>query len=585
MTRQYPIYTVEAECQDCYKCLRQCPVKAIRVENGHARVTPEFCIACGGCVEVCPAGAKHIRNDLNRAMHLIAHNAPVYASLAPSWISEFPEIDAAHLVAALKRLGFSGVSETALGAQEVSATLAIALTAHTPGIHISSACPVTVTFLRKYLPEYAANITTVHSPLLAHCQLLRQLIDKNIHIIFIGPCIAKKTEADEHPQLLDLALTFDELREWFAQQELEPATVEPTIEDAFIPETAAEGALYPIEGGMIETIRPLGDFRHVHFVSVAGIENISKALKGLDVHQLDSPIFLEALACEGGCVGGPCAEVKNALLGRRLRIEQQVNMPLAPLHRKAQVTITEPYEAIPIKAIDHEAEQLSEALLLIGKKKPEDELNCAGCGYNSCREFAAAILEEKAEPTMCVSYMRKLAHNKANALLRSMPSGVVIADANLRIIECNERFGRMFGDEVSTIYDACPGLKNCSLVKVLPFTDLFRNVLLSDEEVHYDHYRYNERLLNITVFSLEAHKVVGAILLDVTRQEFQREQIAQRAQEVIRRNLSTVQEIACRLGEHMADTEILLRSIAEGYATDDGRFTVENKNKGERHDP
>ncbi len=584
MERQYPIYTVDAECQDCYKCLRQCPVKAIRVEDGHARVTPEACVACGGCVAVCPAHAKHIRNDLNRAKHLLTLQTPVYASLAPSWVSEFPGTDAAQMIAALRRLGFAGVGETALGAQEVSATVAAALAQQTPGIHISSACPAVVSFVCKYLPEHAAAITRVHSPLLAHCRLLRQAYGDDIHTVFFGPCIAKKTEADTHAELLDVALTFEELQQWFAQQEIVPAALQPTDADVFVPEEAEEGALYPVEGGMIETIRALGDFSDARFVSVAGIDAIGKALKGLDAHQLDAPVFIEALACEGGCVGGPCAAVENALLGKRLQVEQRVAMPPQPLRRQPRITIDEDYTAAPVAVSDHDPAQLREALLRVGKKKPEDELNCSGCGYNSCREFAAAMLENKAEPTMCVSYMRKLAHNKANALLRSMPSGVVIVDADMRIIECNERFGRMFGEEVSMIYDACPGLKNCSLAKVLPFTDVFKNVLASDEEVHYDHYRYDERLLNITVFSLEPHQVVGAVILDVTRQELQRDQIAQRAQEVIRRNLSTVQEIACRLGEHVADTEILLRSIAEGYATDDGRLPPRTPEKEKPHE-
>ena len=584
MERQYPIYTVDAECQDCYKCLRQCPVKAIRVEEGHARVAPEACVACGGCVAVCPARAKHIRNDLNRAKHLLTLQAPVYASLAPSWVSEFPDVNAAQMIAALRHLGFAGVGETALGAQEVSSAVAAALSQHTPGIHISSACPAVVSFVCKYLPEHAAAITHLHSPLLAHCRLLRQVYGDNIRTVFVGPCIAKKAEADTHPELLDVALTFEELQQWFTQQEIVPAAMQPDEADVFVPEAAEEGALYPVEGGMIETVNALGDFSHARFVSVAGIEAIGKTLKGLNTHHLDTPVFIEALACEGGCVGGPCTSVENALLGKRLQVEQRVAMPQHPLQRQPRVTIEEQYQAMPVAVADHDPAQLRDALMRVGKKKPEDELNCSGCGYNSCREFAAAMLENKAEPTMCVSYMRKLAHNKANALLRCMPSGVVIVNAEMRIIECNERFAQMFGEEVAMIYEACPGLNNCSLAKVLPFTDIFKNVLASNEEIHYDHYRYGDRLLNITVFSLEPHQVVGAVILDVTRQELQRDQIAQRAQEVIRRNLSTVQEIACMLGEHVADTEILLRSIAEGYTADDGRMPPRPPEKEKPHE-
>jgi PAS domain-containing protein len=347
--------------------------------------------------------------------------------------------------------------------------------------------------------------------------------------------------------------------------------------ESFVPRLAEEGALYPLEGGMTETIRALGDFNHVRFITVTGLENIRRTLAGFDMERLNGPVFIEALACEGGCISGPCTAGAGALLNKRLAVEQAAILPETPVTRTPQVAIGARFYPEPVEKSVAESNKIREALLRVGKKTAEDELNCSGCGYNTCREFAAALIAGNAEPTMCVSYMRNLAQKKANALLRSMPSGVVIVDETLHIIECNERFGRMFGQDISDIYDACPGLNRCALSKVLPFTDMFTNVLHSGEEVHYDHYRSNGRLLNITVFSLEPGRVAGAVILDVTRQELRRDQIAQKAREVIRRNLGTVQEIACRLGEHMAETEILLRSIAEGYAADDGCGLTERK--------
>ena len=141
MNHSYPVYTIEAECQDCYKCVRHCPVKAIRVRDGHATVMPELCVACGKCVEVCPVKAKQVRNDTGRLRLLLAESAPVYASLAPSWVSEFTDITPGQLIRALKLLGFTGVSETALGAQLVSARVAKELDTGKPGLLRSSACP------------------------------------------------------------------------------------------------------------------------------------------------------------------------------------------------------------------------------------------------------------------------------------------------------------------------------------------------------------------------------------------------------------------------------------------------------------
>ena len=186
MDHQYPIFTVEAECQDCYKCVRHCPVKAIHVEAGHAKVQPERCVACGKCVAVCPVQAKRIRSDLGRVKHLLETGRPVYVSLAPSWPSEFPKTEAGQLIHALHRLGFAGVSETALGAQEVSAALAKELAQAKGGLYVSSACPVAVDYIEKYLPELAEAITPVLSPALAHARLLRKTFGDQIAVVFIG---------------------------------------------------------------------------------------------------------------------------------------------------------------------------------------------------------------------------------------------------------------------------------------------------------------------------------------------------------------------------------------------------------------
>jgi len=577
MDRLFPIDTMETTCQDCYKCLRQCPLKAIRIEDGHAKITPDLCVACGICVQVCPVQAKKIRLDLGRARHLLDQEAEVYVSLAPSWAGEYPGLKAEQMICALKRLGFAGVSETALGAQEVSAAVAKMLNRN--GLYISSACPSTVRLVRKYLHDYAANITAVHSPVMAHSKLLRQHFGDAIRIVFIGPCIAKKTEADEHRDLLDIALTFEELNDWFRQMTLDPYTMTPDKNDRFVPFSAEEGALYPVEGGMITTIQALGAKDTVRYVAVSGIDNICKTLKGLEETSLQHPVFVEALGCEGGCIGGPCAKASGALLGKRILVEDHAIIPPLPVVREHTLDITETFTPAPAAPPAPDPALVRDALRRIGKRLPEDELNCSGCGYNTCREFAAALVRGTAEETMCVSHMRALAQKKANALLRSMPSGVVIVDAAMHIVECNERFARMFGPETTEIYETCPGLKGCSLAKIIDFTDMFRTALKFDQEIHYDHFRYKNRLLNITVFSLDPHQVVGAVILDVTRQEGLRDQIAQQAQEVIRRNISTVQEIACRLGEHMADTEILLRSIAEGYACDSGRLAGKPKEK------
>ena len=563
MQQDYPIYTEKTECQDCYKCLRHCPVKAIKVENGSATVMPERCVACGHCVEVCPAHAKRVRNDLKRALHLLeSKKDKVYVSLAPSWKTAFPGVSAEMMIAALKRLGFAGVSETALGAEAVSAGVIETIKGGINGALISSACPSAVEFMRKYLPLYVKNITVQPSPAQSHCKMLRNIFGAEIGVVFIGPCIAKKCEADRNPELLDLALTFTELDEWFKNTAVLDS-VHPGPQDVFVPSKAGEGSVYPVEGGMLETLR-CASTSDVNFASICGIKNIDRAFSGLKPEDIDIPVFVETLACHGGCVNGPCIVKKSPGLAERLNIIKSVKVR-ASEGRAVVSDLKGSYEASPVKASEESEEKIKEALKSVGKFRKEDELNCGGCGYDSCRKFALSLIEGVAEPAMCVSFMRKQAQKKANALLRCMPSGVVIAGNDLKIIECNQRFAGMFDEATKYAYEARPGLAGAALDKIVPFTELFESVLRTGEEIHKESLAAGEKLFNVTVFIIEPGEVVGAVVSDVTRSEMKREQIAQQARDVISKNLSTVQDIAFKLGEHMAETELLLRSIAEDY--------------------
>lgn len=570
MNRQFPVYTVKTECQDCYKCVRQCPVKAIKIEQGSAAILPELCIACGQCVNVCPSHAKRVRRDTLRAGSLLRRKAQVYVSLAPSWVAEFPGVSAGTMVAALRRLGFAGVSETALGAQQISAELARRLCREdAPPLLISSACPVVVSFISHYLPRFTPYVTDVLSPLLAHCKLLRRHFGAAIGIVFIGPCIAKKLEADSHPQLLEVALTFQELRQWLEEAGIDLGESAAT-DEAFVPEAAAEGALYPIEGGMLQTIEAHCPPRPVEYATLIGLASVQQGLETLEPQALPRPLMVECLACPGGCVGGPCMSRPQASpLQGRLEVLAHCRRPELPLPRVPVVEVQETVASRRVFSTEPSKEQLREALARTGKHTLQDELNCGGCGYDTCRKFAQAMLVGKAEPAMCVSYLRKLANKTANALLRSIPSGVVLVDEDLTIIECNEPFARLAGEDTLSVYEVCPGLEGAGLRSLVPFWDLFARVLRTGEDMHRQHLHLGKRFLDVSIFVVEPQHIVGAVIQDVTQTEVRRDQIARNARDVIKKNLSTVQDIACRLGEHMAETEVLLRAIADDYATED----------------
>ncbi|MDO5553932.1 MAG: [Fe-Fe] hydrogenase large subunit C-terminal domain-containing protein [Planctomycetia bacterium] len=571
MNHTYPVFTADAECQDCFKCVRQCPVKAIQVKGAHASVMPELCIACGGCVQVCPVHAKKVRDDLGRVRVLLKEGlGPVYVSLAPSWVNEFRGLPASKMIAALRQLGFAGVSETALGAQIVTEKTAELLKEQKRGLMISSACPVAVDFILKYFPKLSCTISPVLSPVLSHARFLKEQLGEKIKVVFIGPCIAKKNESDRHPDLLSMALLFSRLRQWFKEAGIDPYAMDPGPDDVFVPYASKEGALYPIEGGMNETIRMYRECSHVNFVSIGGIGALRQAFDGLDPGRIFEPVFLETLACTGGCVHGPGTEHNSPGLLERLRVLRNVKGDGKPTPMNGPEIAAE-YQATPVDQRPASLNDIREALSSVGKSRLEDEINCGGCGYFTCHNFAQALIDGKAEPSMCVSYLRKLAQKKSNAILRCLPAAAVIVDRSLTVIECNKRFADFTGEQGKELYEFLPGLWGAKLEKLIPFAHLFRQVLDTGIEYQYNTLKVDGRLLDINIFNIDPKQVVGAIIFDVTKAELRREEIAERAQEVIEKNLSTVQEIACKLGEHMAETEILLRSIAEKYSDHDAR--------------
>ena len=564
MEKRYPVYTLKNECNDCYKCIRECHIKAIRIHEGSASVINDKCIACGHCVTICPAGAKRVRSDIDKVKALILAGKKVFVSLAPSWSGVYP-FSKEKMIAALKKLGFSEVSETALGAQEVSIQTAKILNNAKKGLFISSACPVIDDYIRLYKSQFAEHITPIASPALTHAGLLKDMYD-DIEVVFIGPCIAKKNESDSHQDLIYAALTFDELNYWLKEEFIDIETVETDESCHFVPEFAYEGSLYPIEGGMNETIKQVGiDKKDVTFISVSSLSAFDKALTGINPEKIENKIFVEALACSGGCINGPCLSSKKSriLITSDIYANTQYRDPVPKEPRKV---VPVEYTPDPVKTVEYPIDQVVKALKRISKHTQEDELNCSGCGYATCREFVNALISGDAEPSMCVSYMRKIAVRKAAAMLRCMPSAVVIVDSKLDILEANDAFEHMFlGDMYEVFASRQDGLAGASIDRIVSFSELFKSALETGKDIHQEHYSVGDKLYDISIFTIEDNELVGAVISDVTKSEMDRSKIAQKAREVISKNITTVQEIASLLGEHMVQTEMLLNSIAEGY--------------------
>lgn len=564
MNKLYPIYTLDNECHDCYKCIRECHVKAIKIKDGHASILNEKCIVCGHCVKVCPASAKHIRYDVEKIKQLFVAKKQVFVSLAPSWSGIF-DFSSQEMIALLKRLGFMAVSETALGAQEVSIQTVNIINKASKGLFISSACPVIVDYIRRYNVKFINNITPIASPALTHAAMLKKIYGNNIAVVFIGPCVGKKNEAAKHPELIDAALTFDELNYWIQEEGVNLLDLVVDGDNTFVPQVAYEGGLYPIEGGMNETIRRTNIAKEVQLINVSSLVDFEKAVDNFDPKTVNNKIFIEALACSGGCINGPCAETKKSGLTIISNLLKQIRKRQV-IPRQPETVVMEKYYADPVENLEYTVEDIATAMEKIGKHAKEDELNCGGCGYRTCHDLAKALLAETAESAMCVSYMRKIATKKASAILRYMPDAVVIVDENLSIIESNNAFMKMFCDDIYDILlSRKNGLAGVFLDKIIEFSDVFKAALRSGMDVRKEHYPVNNKFYDIIIFTVEPSKTIGAIITDVTQPAMSREKIARKAQEVIDKNITIVRNIACLLGEHVAETELILSSITARF--------------------
>ena len=581
---KYPIYSELSNCRDCYKCVRSCPVKAIQIKDERAIIVPERCTWCGACVGACPNNVKSIRNDIDFASAAIKSGKKVIASIAPSFASEYAGFED-NLIRALYRLGFTAVSETAIGATLVSQALDMYVAEHGSAPFVSTACPSVVELIKKYFPDNVKDLAPVPSPLQTHSAYLRHLYGNDIVIIFIGPCVAKKKEADAHPGYPDIALTFAELDQWLIESNIQLDTIDTGIEVKLVPARAGKASIYPIENGQVETSKVwMNRFIECDAISASGIDLIKSSIPD----KLEDT-FLEALNCSGGCINGPGTSHSGSILERKRSQSKYVlshanddNLFDGDEAFAARI-LQEGYGIIgadspkeeSVVDIDYTEEDIKKALSKIGKVSKEDELNCSGCGYHTCRDMAIALLNGLAEPEMCVTKMRKDAESKVDILLSTIPSAVVIVDNELNVADCNKNFIQIFEDYPESFLDA-EGLRSfrgMPISNFVPWEDKFQEQFYSSTPSQY-RFKHNGHTYRVTFFLVENKRLLGAILKDITTPTVRREAVVGKAEEVITNSLSTVQQIASLLGENAAETEIALNAIIE-------EFNVQTDNRGD----
>lgn len=560
------VYTEKTNCQDCYKCIKHCPVKAIKVESHNASVIKENCIYCGKCVSVCQAQAKKIRDDTDIVKEYFRKNEKIICALAPSYVSEFSGIERGKLISAIKKLGFYAVSETALGAEIISEKTNEWLTGQGNGIYISSCCPSLVNLICKYYPELTDRLIPIDSPMIAHGKMLRKKYGKDFKIVFVGPCISKKWESDNENDVINAAITFSDLRNLFQEKSITPE--KENEESEFIPYESSIGRTFPIEGGMLVNMKRDVTYMDVSYMSFSGFDKIKMILNSMKSFNTGGKIVLELMTCDGGCINGPGSKSKTSDMEKRIDVIENSKsvedekdediMDISELMRKFDLEY-------PVIKCLHTEDEITDVFEAVGKFSKTDELNCGGCGYENCREFAKAMLDGKAERAMCISYMRKVAQDKASVLLKKIPAGVVIADDELMILDSNERFAKMMGEDTSFVYESKPGLEGVHLPRLLSFSKLFEKVLETGEDIIEKDIRIGNKYLIISIMAIQRYKIVCGIIQDMKEKDVQRQMVIERTEDVIKENMLSVQKIAKILGENASYTESMLNSILDSY--------------------
>lgn len=562
-----PIITTQrARCRDCYRCLRVCPVKAIRMENGQAHVVTERCLACGTCIRECPQQAKTFRNDLQRVKAILA-DGPTAASLAPSYAGWLSDWERRRLPSALRRLGFHLVTETAVGALLAAKHSATHFNASNGRNDLCTACPAAVQYIRRYQKPAISRLLPTASPMQTHARLLKSA-HPGLHVIFIGPCIAKKLEADNGPEDgVDAAITFIELQEWLEAEDVKLTQCEESRLDLA---PCGEARFFPLPGGFARTAALQTDLADPQTIAVTGFDEIRAAL-AID-RRGGPPLLIEPLFCLQGCINGAAWPENDNIFDRRRRLMEYARgddaastTPSAVNTDELPTDLASAVPPAPSADTDKEysEEEILRVLAQIGKIDPADQLNCGACGYPTCRDKAIAVLAGMAEVEMCIPYMRRLAERRTDRIIETSPNGILITDEDLTIISMNPTFRKFFNCS-----DGVLGKHLSYLMDTAPFEKVLADntAPLVNTVVHHHNYQISCRQL---IYRLQAEKQIVGIFISLARGKAQRElhelkqQTLRRAGELLEHQVSMAQQMARFLGESTAHGEELVRNLME----------------------
>jgi len=608
---------IKEKCNLNYSCVRVCPVNAIEVKVNcdFARVIPERCIGCGSCISVCPEDAIRFRDSKEETKKILQSKTKKIAIVAPSISGEFHDItDYRKFVQMIKQLGFDYVNEVSFGADIIALKYAELFKNFKGKYYISTACPVIVSYIQKFQPELIKNLAPLVSPMVATAKIARHLYGKDIQIVYIGPCIESKNEAllDKEDGKIDSVLTFIELRELFDEFKINESTLEYSEFDAPI---GYKGSLFPIANGLLQAANISEDLPKGKVITAKGKYNMLNATKQFNQEIDTIKKHFNLYYCEG-CLMGPGTSKNGEKFIRHTRVTEYANKRLNNFDQKKWEKEIKKYWDLDYSRSFYNDDQrietpseekIAEVLKAIGKKKNDPDLGCSACGYDNCRDFAIAVSKGLARIDMCLKFTlrnrqdyikalrtsnEKLAQTQKalkeseqnarkekeaaqeasdiiNNMLQKLPTGVVIIDQNLKIIQSNNSFIDLLGEEADAINEIIPCLVGADLKTLLPFNvyNLFNHVFSTNENILDRDIHLDEQLLNLSVFTIRKNKIVGAVFRDMYAPEVKKEEVIKRVTEVVDKNLAMVQNIGFLLGEGASETEQMLNSIIELYKT------------------
>ena len=550
----------KSNCKNCYKCIRHCPVKSIRFSGNQAHIIDNECILCGHCFVVCPQNAKQIVDDTEKVKVMLQGEDPVIVSLAPSFIANYEGVGIDSMRKALKSLGFADVEETAIGATIVKTEYERMLAEDHKDVVISSCCHSANLLIQKYFPGALPYLADVLSPMLAHCQDIKRRIP-NAKTVFIGPCVAKKDEADHYKGLTDAVLTFEELTNWLNKEGIELEHEVDTKEESL-------ARFFPVTGGVLKTMRQ--DAPGFTYLSIDGVANCMEALKDIESGKIHH-CFIEMNACSGGCVSGPVMEkyhknpIKDYVAVSSYAGTKDFDVPQPDLmHLRKSFSPIEPDAKMPSET------EIAAILRQMGKFRPSQELNCGSCGYNTCREKAIAIYQGKAEASMCLPYLKDKAESFSDTIVKNTPNGLIVLNEDLEVQQINAAARKILN--IRNVSD----VMGEPVVRILD-PMIFMNALesrmgiLEQREYLVEYKRYVEE----TVIHDKESRLLICIMRDVTQEEREREkkesishQTIEVADKVVDKQMRIVQEIASLLGETAAETKIALSKLKESISNE-----------------